>query len=373
MMRVGIFSFFDNEGIVDEYVDKLLLSMQEVLTKLYIVVNGKLTENSKKLLEKYTDVIILRENSGYDAGAYKNVVLDYFSEDDWNTYDEIVLFNSTFYGPFFSMEDIFETFSMNQNIDFWGLSKWIGGESLLLHEKNLPAHIQTYFIVIKKRILQSDYWFDFWKKMNYPDDYADAIRNFEVRFTTYFSERGFHYRTWLEEQGGEELMKTGKVVYNEYPYKMISNYKFPILKYKAVTFSNLSQIINSAAFIEKNCNYDVNMIWRHLERLQQFKRMTPFLIVELEKFYFNHEKIYIFGYGKYGKEMEAYFDYRKWNIEGFIVSDNQMDKELLLLENVKLAAKDGVIIALGKKNFEQMKEILKKRFNEEQLLFPVYI
>ena len=123
MIRVGIFAFFDNDGIVDEYVSKLLSSMQKVLTKLYVVVNGKITEDSRKLLEEYASDILFRENYGYDAGAYKNIILDYFSEDEWKTYDEAVLFNNTFYGPFFCMRGIFDSFNSKENVDFWGLSK----------------------------------------------------------------------------------------------------------------------------------------------------------------------------------------------------------------------------------------------------------
>lgn len=373
MLRIGVFVFFDYEGIVDDYVEKLLFSMQEVLSKLYIVVNGKLTNDSKKVLEKYANYILFRENAGYDAGAYKNIILDYFSVNDWNTFDEIVLFNNTFYGPFFSMGNLFEVFSSDKDTDFWGLSRWIGGESTLLHEKNLPAHIQAYFIVIKRNILQSNFWLDFWKKMNYPNSYTDAIRDFEVRFTTYFSDRGFRYKTWLEEQGGAVLLETGKVVYDAYPYELISNYRFPILKHKVVNFFNFSQVNKSIEFIEKNYNYDTSMIWNHLERSEKYRNMKPFSIAELEKFYLAHDKIYIFGYGKCGKGMKAYFSYRKWDMCGFVVSANQEDENLILLESLKLDSKDGIIVALGKKNCQDVQRSLREKFDEEQILFPDYV
>lgn len=371
MIRVGIFAFFDNDGIVDEYVSKLLSSMQKVLTKLYVVVNGKITEDSRKLLEEYASDILFRENYGYDAGAYKNIILDYFSEDEWKTYDEAVLFNNTFYGPFFCMRGIFDSFNSKENVDFWGLSKWAGGKSALLDEY-LPEHIQAYFIVIKRNILQSDSWLDFWMKMDYPNDYIDAIRDFEVELTAYFSGKGYRYKTWLEENGGAALLEPGKVVYNVYPYQMICEYQFPVLKYKAVNFYNFSQMTKIAAFIEKHYGYDFSIVLKHLERIQKYKSMSPFKAAELEKFYLKHDKVYVFGHGKYGREMKAYFDCHKWKLEGVIVSDNQGDKGLLSLNDVELNANDGIVIALGEKNLEEVKVDLKRKFEEEQLLFPVY-
>lgn len=372
MQRIGIFAFYDAEGIVDEYIDKLLCDVKKIVTKLYIVVNGKLTPESRKILKKYTEDIIIRENYGYDGGAYKNVILDYFSPEDWIRFDEVVLFNNTFYGPFFDMGDIFDMFSRNKAIDFWGLTKWIGGESPLLHEKNLPEHIQAYFVVIKKSILQSGYWLDFWKNMGYPSTYVNAIRNFEVGFTTYFFERGFRYTTWLEEQGGDQLLELGRVVYNEHPYKMISEYKFPVLKYKAITFFKSSQIAKIKGFIKKTYDYDMDLILEHLKRVQKNKNSTPFSSTALEEFYNKYDKIYVFGYGKCGKEMEAYFQYHGWNIYAFVISDNLLDGTMLSLKDVDLNTKDGIIIALGKKNYEEMEPILKNKFPEEQMLKPIY-
>lgn len=369
---MGIFVFFDHEGIVDEYVDKLLLSMSEILTKLYIVVNGNIKENSKKVLEQYSDNIFIRRNRGFDGGAYKYIILNQLPEFVWKLYDEVVLFNHTFYGPFFSMKNIFKIFTLNQKIDFWGLSKWIGGESLLLSEKNLPAHIQAYFIVVKKSILRSGFWLKFWEEMSEPKNYLDAIKNFEVGFTVYFSERGFRYTTWLEEQGGDELLEMGEVVYNIYPCEMILNFRFPILKHKAVNFYNCSKIIKIASFVEKEYNYDFGMIQKHLKRIQKNKIISPFSMDELEQFYFSHDKIYIFGHGKYGKELESYFLFRKWNICGFVVSDIQGDKDLLPLNEVKLTYRDGIIIALGEKKSQQIKRLLEKKFTREQMLFPIY-
>ena len=44
--RLGIFFFFDAQGIVDSYVETLLADMVKNLSELVIVVNGELTAPS---------------------------------------------------------------------------------------------------------------------------------------------------------------------------------------------------------------------------------------------------------------------------------------------------------------------------------------
>lgn len=56
----------------------------------------------------YSDHIVIRENIDYDAGAYKEIISGLAQNDELKNWDEIVLFNDTFYGPFFDWQIIFE-------------------------------------------------------------------------------------------------------------------------------------------------------------------------------------------------------------------------------------------------------------------------
>lgn len=124
MARRGIFVFYDANGIVDEYVEVLLKSMEEILTNLLIVINGEIKLDSLLKLGKYADRIFFRENKGYDGGAYKDVFLNFAKDDKWESWDEVILFNDTFYGPLFSWSEIFDKMS-KVDVDFWGLSRQV--------------------------------------------------------------------------------------------------------------------------------------------------------------------------------------------------------------------------------------------------------
>ena len=97
--RLAIFVFYDEDGIVDKYVEYLLLNLAKQVQRTIVVVNGKINDISRKKLEVYTPEIYIRENKGYDAGAYKDILTKYLSLNEIKQFDEIVLLNDTFYGP----------------------------------------------------------------------------------------------------------------------------------------------------------------------------------------------------------------------------------------------------------------------------------
>ena len=83
--RLGIFVFYDASGIVDLYIQELLKSLLSELNKLVIVVNGKITNNCRQVLEKYSNNIFIRENKGFDAGAYKEFFFKFYCQvKTWN-------------------------------------------------------------------------------------------------------------------------------------------------------------------------------------------------------------------------------------------------------------------------------------------------
>ncbi|WP_455717126.1 rhamnan synthesis F family protein, partial [Anaerosporobacter sp.] len=68
--RLGVVSFYDKQGKVDKYFEYLLADLKKVLTNLVIVCNGNITQSGKEVLEKYTDRIVIREEKGYEVGAW---------------------------------------------------------------------------------------------------------------------------------------------------------------------------------------------------------------------------------------------------------------------------------------------------------------
>lgn len=373
MKRLGVFQLYDPDGYVDEFKYVLLESMKEVLGKLIIVINGKIEEEALLRLKGYTDSIHIRkEDRGFDAGAFRDVFLKFYERNFFEQWDEVVLFNDTFYGPLCSWNVVFDRME-NEKVDFWGMEKFVLKECNLeqLYDSNwYPEYIQSYFIAFRKKMLISDAFLRFWMEVGYPVNKRVGVKVYEERLTGYFSKAGFNYTTWLEVMGLNYDNYQGKMTMQHFAYEALRDYEFPIVKAKTFSVFNSIMADKVIDYIKNEKKYDVRLIERHIKRLLSLgKGIGPYSPITLQKFVETHNAIYIFGHGYYGKGMEEYFHKQNWRFQAFIVSKATQDNEISLNE-ICIDDADGVIVALGLCALIEMEDRLKKIFKKNQIIFP---
>ena len=334
--RLGIFVFYDGEGIVDDYILFLLQELNKILTKLIIVINGKISTESLKKLKIFSSDIYIRENLGFDGGAYKDTLLDYLHA-DFAEYDELVLCNDTFYGPFSSFQGIFDTMSLFQ-YDFWGLSRHSGGGKVMgIGMDNVP-HVQGYFIVVNHVLLSS----------------ADFL---EISFTVYFEKKGYLWGDYATVRGWNT--KPNECNYMSYADIMIKDFHFPILKKKAVGIHNFPMGQNAVEYIREKDIYDVKLIDKNQKRIK--KMFDP---KEIEVFYSMHKRVFVWGNGKVGKSVRAYLNYMGLHVDGIIDSLNFL--------TARISPVDGIIVAVSQGWFREVLPALDENYTKEQLLLPCF-
>lgn len=365
MKRIGIFQFYSEFGFVEEYIEELLRSMKSILSRLIIVYNCELCDSELCKLNRYTEFVYKRTNLGYDAGAYKDILLNLY-QDDWSCWDELVLFNCTFYGPLFSWEKVFKRME-EESIDFWGLSRHYGKIKLRKNGSVIPEHLQSYFLVIRNNMFCSSSWWEYWNELEYPDNYFDAIEKFELRFTPFFKEKGFRYTSWVDVQGYSWNFVVNPCITSA--YELIKDYQFPIIKYKVMSIDNFEGMKKVVEFVDRNLDYDVDLIKNHIKHLSEKNKWRPFSVETLEEFVGRHKHIYIFGHGKYGVGLGQFFKYKHWKFDAYVVSMPQ-DSNEIAFSDLYMEEQDGLIVALGKNLLDEMKEKLRANFNETQILFP---
>ena len=69
--RLAIFFFYDQDGIVDDYIPYMLEDLNRNVSELLVVCNGKLTGEGRAKFAKLTSHVLIREDSGCDVWAYK--------------------------------------------------------------------------------------------------------------------------------------------------------------------------------------------------------------------------------------------------------------------------------------------------------------
>lgn len=271
--RLIAYFIYDKQGIVDDYIIYMLRALKENSSEIAVVVNGKLTPESRTKLTDITPTVIVRENKGLDVWAYKTV-LDYYGWDKLVTYDEVIMMNFTIMGPVYPLQEMFESMSA-RDIDFWGITmyhKYEKGDPFGTIECGyIPDHIQSHFIAVRTPMLKSIEFQSYWNNMQEIKDYRDAVGCHEAMFTKRFSEKGFKWDVYADMGDG----------YNNHPIlcatrEMLEEKRCPIFKRRSFMqdYSNIlhdtvgQEAIEAYEFIDKHTDYDVNLIWDNILRLE---------------------------------------------------------------------------------------------------------
>jgi len=275
LKRVAIYFFYDKDGIVDGYVDYFLEDLKKNLDRLIVVCNGKLTSEGRKKFSKYTNEIIVRENKGFDVWAYKEGI-EYIGWDNLKNYDELIMLNMTIMGPIYPFKEMFDEMDSRKDLDFWGITKFhkfpVDPWGLIQYGY-IPEHIQSHFIAVRKPMLKSYEFKQHWEKMRMINTYFESVSYHESIFTKKFNDKGFKSDTYVNSNDLKDFTDHPII---DYPKKIIKENKCPIFKRRSF-FNSYDDFLTRGMgrsslelfkYIEKNTNYDVNLIWDNILRVE---------------------------------------------------------------------------------------------------------
>lgn len=361
--RLGIYVFYDKDGVVDDYVVYFLNDLKTVVRDLVVIVNGELTEESGNKLKPITSEVIIRENVGYEMKAYEYVFLDYLTVERQKGYSEIVMCNNSFYGPFIPLQKIFSEMKKVE-ADYWGMGMTDWG-----YFKVLPS----FFVVYRSNIIQTNFlynYFDKHKRRNITDFY-DVVALFEYGLCGALNAGGFK-RAVYESYDLRWIL--------EYPDIYVCDLSFPMLKRKVAERSTLARMERALEYVKRNVPQCVNLILSNLSRQYgiDFKSnmlekdkvdfYNPIITMDtIMDFIKRHNDIYIYGAGVLGKKVYmAYCEYFI-NFKGFIVSQKDLNMPTLweheIYEFGEIQEGSAIIIALSRNNTREVYEALNEKNN----------
>jgi rhamnosyltransferase len=175
MKRLLIFAHYDGQHEVKRYILYLLGQMRDLCERIVFVSTSSLGENEQAKARAICDDVVLKENVGLDFGMWR-YALDRTDLDAW---DEIVLVNSSVFGPLRPLAPIFHRMEQ-ERCDFWGMTE----------SAEIAPHLQSYFLAFKANALRSAAFRAFWQSVLPYRDKHQIIRSYEVGLTTYLSEQG---------------------------------------------------------------------------------------------------------------------------------------------------------------------------------------
>lgn len=199
MRRAIIFFAYDQSGQIDPYIPHNLQALRPHAERIYVVFNGELSASGRQALAAVADQVWTRPNKGFDVGAYRHAIkrLGWESLQD---FEEVIFINHTFFGPLYPYAEVFSR-SEKWEVDFWGLTDHgpfspnpFIANPLRRRASTLPRHIQSHWIAVRRSLLQSPHFRQYWENMPAISSYRDSIAHHESRFTQHFADLGFRFQ-----------------------------------------------------------------------------------------------------------------------------------------------------------------------------------
>lgn len=272
--RYAVYVFYDKNGKADRYCDVFLKGLKKEVEFLQVIVNGEIDDSSYNRLEAIADDILVRPNEGYDVTAYKTGILKPGFE-KLAGFDEVIICNDTLYGPLYPLNEMFEKMN-STDVDFWGLTNFhgVGFDPFGTVEYGyLPKHIQSFFMVFRKSLVESSEFQNFWSKFPVVNGYEQAIGLFEASFTKRFEDYGFKWAVYADS-GDLEGYTLDPL--RDFPKYMIEEKRCPFMKKRtfyheygeAMERSGGEAASEAFKYIRDKLDYNIDLIWENLLRTQ---------------------------------------------------------------------------------------------------------
>lgn len=265
MKRIAFYLFWEKDGEVDRYVTYCLEKLREHVEHVVVVSNGPLAPAGREALGRVADEVWERENVGFDVWGYKEG-LERFGFDRLSAYDELILLNYTFFGPMYPFSEMFERADA-WNVDFWGITEHGEVRPHPFAAKGvLQRHIQSHWLAVRKPMLTSEAFREYWAEMPMISSYEQSVDEHEGRFTNHFEDRGFTSKVLYR---GEDYTSLNPIL--DEVVRLTAD-RCPILKRR--TFFHSPLYFSDHAIIgrdvmdilERTSDYPLELVWENVAR-----------------------------------------------------------------------------------------------------------
>lgn len=279
--RALVYVIFESENRLQEYKLRFLQALSPLMDEVIVVVNGSLRVEDVNNLKSYGQVLI-RDNKGYDTAAFREGIFA-FGKDKLKNYDQLFLVNDTNIGPMRDLSQVFHEM-VDKQLDFWGIS--FGEEQEDVTKENpygyIPKHLQSYFLVIEKLMLNDDAFYSYWTDLTDTDSRDKAIGRHETRFTKYFADLGYRFDAVVQEYEDSamyihplRMLKAGSPLVK---YTALKNYDEEQFLWQGL--ERESEIPDLLEYITDKTDYPVSILEEIINKFKAVPREQYILLID---------------------------------------------------------------------------------------------
>ena len=279
--RALVYVIFESENRLQEYKLRFLQALSPLMDDVIVVVNGQLHVEDINTLEPYGQVLT-RDNKGYDTAAFREGIFA-LGKDTLKDYDQLFLVNDTNIGPMRDLSQVCQEMT-DKHLDFWGIS--FGEEQEDVTKENpygyIPKHLQSYFLVIEKLMLNDDAFYEYWTHLTDTDSRDKAIGRHETRFTKYFSDLGYRFDAVVQEYEDSamyihplRMLKAGSPLVK---YTALKNYDEDQFLWQGL--ERESEVPDLLEYVAEKTDYPVSILQDIVNKFKAVPREQYILLID---------------------------------------------------------------------------------------------
>jgi rhamnosyltransferase len=182
--RIALVAHFDAGDRLRPFVVELLRELRTVCDEVVLGSTARLSESELARAAPHASLAFVRENVGYDFATWR----DALERVDLAGVDELVLCNSSVFGPVFPLRRAFERMA-SVECDAWGMTD----------NDQHEWHLQSYFVVLRRRVVTSPLVRAFFASVLPYRDKLQIIRSYEIGLSRLLIDHGFTLRALVPQ------------------------------------------------------------------------------------------------------------------------------------------------------------------------------
>lgn len=191
-----------NVALVAAFQKKPSVSFDAMLNDLrtrgfciLLVSNTQPSPDFESWLLKRVDGLIVRDNIGRDIAAYRDGVLHLVNTHCLSKIDQLLFINDTILFPVIDSDY------------FWRRFLAIDSDVVGVFESFSPRHhVQSFFFMVRKNVLQKEYFLDYWKKYRSWNSRKHAVQSGEIGFSQYLKSNGAIISSYVNAESCVEAL-----------------------------------------------------------------------------------------------------------------------------------------------------------------------
>lgn len=169
---------------------------------------------------------------------------------------------------------MFGSMDARPELDFWGITKFhmVPVDPYgIIDCGYIREHIQSHFIAVRKRMLSSREFHEYWENMPKIKSYGESVAYHESYFTHHFASKGYKWDVYVNT---DDMKKFTEYPLLKAPKRLMQEKRCPIFKRRSF-FHNYEDFLNGSIgeptyelmeYLKTETDYDVELIWENILR-----------------------------------------------------------------------------------------------------------